>query len=109
MARAKILRYYVKVNGTEYPEGTYTIDAGSKVDIYVSAYNQDYMFSPGVIWVGIYVNGKLVASRSSYKGINDRTTVSASYSFVATSDFTVELKAGAGEVGGIVTDRRGCS
>jgi len=109
MARARISRYYVKVNGTEYSEGTYTIDADSRVDIYVSAYNQDYKFSPGVIWVGIYINGKLVASRSSYKGLNDGTVVSVSYSFVATSDFTVELKAGVGEVGSMVTDRRGCS
>lgn len=109
MSRARILSYYVKVNGETYPEGTYEVAMGSKVDVYVSAYNQDYKFSPGQIWVAIYVNGEIVASNSAYKGINDATPVSVSYSFIAESDFTIELKAGVGEVGSIVTDTRGCS
>jgi len=109
VARARIVSYYVKINGQEYPEGTYTIPQGSKVSVYVSAYNQDYKFSPGLIWVAIYVNGEIVASNSAYKGINDGTPVSVSHSFTAESDFTIELRAGIGEVGSIVTDTRGCS
>jgi len=106
--RARIVSYYVKVNGQEYPEGTYVVPRGSEVNIYVSAYNEQYNFSPGYIWVGIYVNDQLVASNIKYKDVGNRTAVSASYSFTATSDFTVELKAGINTVGEFVTDRRGC-